>query len=162
MTATLLFSLPLPLLAFSSSTYSLLSLSLFFFFVLARRLPQNRPLAFLFSRFCLSSLSSLSLFLALAFSCMSSVAMLGAIGRVVPRFVTRTPSAAVTGRRTASTLVNDALVAPRPPNTSFLTVLGVLIVAPAAIYGGAEAARTLVAYVEDNDIWRPSVRGQPF
>ena len=58
-------------------------------------------------------------------------------------------------RRAACTLENETTFAPRPSNVPLLSVFGVLVVMPASIYGGAELARTLVAYVEDNDIWRP-------
>jgi hypothetical protein len=78
--------------------------------------------------------------------------MLGLARAVVRRAAA---SSAPLGRRLACTLEHEKTFAPRPSNVSLLTVCGVLVVLPLSVYGGAELARSMVAYVEDNDIWRP-------
>lgn len=82
--------------------------------------------------------------------------MLGLARAVARRAAASSPSVSSSlGRRLACTLQHEKTFAPRPSNVSLLTVCGVLVVLPLSVYGGAELARSMVAYVEDNDIWRP-------
>ena len=45
------------------------------------------------------------------------------------------------------------IIPERPNNLSWITFIGFCVVTPISIYAGAETARYLVSFVEDNDIW---------
>eukprot|EP00043_Microstomoeca_roanoka_P028331 m.17620 g.17620 ORF g.17620 m.17620 type:complete len:86 (-) comp8322_c0_seq1:305-562(-) len=78
------------------------------------------------------------------------------LGRTLSTLTRPHASSALRGRiRTATTFSHEPVVPSKPNKFSLLSFVGVLAVVPAAVYAGATAAKSLVAYVEDNDIWRP-------
>ena len=58
-------------------------------------------------------------------------------------------------RGMATAFSENPLIPSAPTKSSVLAFLGIVVVVPTVVYTGASCARDLVAYVEDNDIWRP-------
>eukprot|EP01147_Barroeca_monosierra_P002227 gene2226-5237_t len=61
-----------------------------------------------------------------------------------------------TQQRTVTSFAKSSVIPDYPPRFSFLSFLGVAVVIPSVVYAGATTAQSLVEYIEDNGIWRPS------
>ncbi|EGD80849.1 hypothetical protein PTSG_01435 [Salpingoeca rosetta] len=81
--------------------------------------------------------------------------MLGTTLVRAARSAARPNGAALVARRSTSGLSGHDLIPQMPSKASVLVFAGITVVLPTVVYAGASAAKNIVQYVEDNDIWRP-------